>query len=130
MDDAHAEARRCLQRFVSGWLAGSRPAVADVCRPAVRWWTPLASEHLEGADELSIHLDALLQGVVPPVEITALIVNDQGTRGVVEMLSAAADDGTPSTPLTTVVELSGGKVVEGRTYVDVTAHPSLCRTRS
>lgn len=129
MDDASTEARCCLQRFVSAWLAGDHSAVAEVCHPAVRWWTPLAPEQLNGAGELSAHLDALLQDVALPVEITALVVNHEGTRGVIEMLAAPAA-GTQSTALTSVVELAGDNVVAGRTYTDVHAHPSLSRRRS
>jgi hypothetical protein len=129
MEDAHTEARHTLQRFASAWLDGSHAAVAEGCRPTVRWWSPLAPERLDGAEALSTHLDALLRDVARPVAITALVVNDEGTRGVVEMISAATDT-SASTALTSVVELSGGKVADGRTYVDVTAHPSLDRAGS
>lgn len=129
MEDEHAAARHCLQRLASAWLDGSHAAIAETCRPSVRWWSPFAPDGLEGVGELSTHLDALLRDVGRPVEVTALVVNEEGTRGVVEMLSAATA-GTPAAALTSVVELSGGQVTDGRTYVDVAAHPSLDQART
>lgn len=124
MEDAQTVARRCLHRFASAWLDGDDATFAETCLPTVHWWSPFPPENLSGADRVGSHLGALLRDVARPVEITALIANRDGTRGVVEMLSSAAD-GAPSTALTSVVGLSQGKVTNGRTYVDVKAHPSL-----
>ena len=124
MEDARTEARNCLQRFTTAWLERDGAAVAATCLPSVRWWSPFRPDGLDGAEALGAHLADLLHDVATPVEITALIVNDDGTRGVVELLSSGADRKQP-TPLTSVVELSGGKVADGRTYVDTRAHPSL-----
>ena len=123
MEDARTEARTCLQRFTTAWLERDGASVAETCRPDVRWWSPLRPDGLDGAEPVGAHLVALLQDVAP-VEITALIVNDDGTRGVVELLSSGADGRQP-TPLTSVLGLSGGQVADGRTYVDTKAHPGL-----
>jgi ketosteroid isomerase-like protein len=119
MDDARTEARRSLRHLASAWLEGDWAAVAESCRPTVHWWSPLAPETVSGADEVSTHLDALLRGVPGHVAVTALVVNDDGTRGVVEMVSAGTDH-TPPTAVTSVVGLSGGRVTNGRTYVEDT----------
>jgi hypothetical protein len=124
MEDARTQARHCLQRFTSAWLEGDRAGVADTCQPTVLWWSPLAPENLSGADAVGAHLEVLLRDVARPVEITALIVNGDGTRGVVEMLSSGADGRQP-TALTSIVGLSGAKVADGRTYVETQAHSTL-----
>ncbi len=124
MEDARTEARSCLQRFTTAWLEHDSSRLAETCLPSVRWWSPLRPDGLDGAGPVGAHLAALLLDVAPPVEITALVVADDGTRGVIELLSSGADGHQP-TPLTSVLGLSGGKVADGRTYVDTKAHPSL-----
>jgi hypothetical protein len=129
MEDARTQARQCLQRFTSAWLERDRGALAETLLPSVHWWSPVSPDDLTGAEPVGTHLDALLRDVEPPVTITALIVNDDGTRGVVEAVSSDGEGGRP-TPLTSVIRLSGGKVADGRTYIDVRAHPSLHRTNA
>jgi ketosteroid isomerase-like protein len=122
MTDARSDARQSLQHFADAWLDGDRDAVTKTCAADIRWWTALAAPR--GPAEVSHHLEDLLRDVERPVEVTGLLVDDEGSRGVIEMRSAPAGVGT-HTALTSVLSLSGGRVTEGRTYVDTKAHPSL-----
>ena len=118
MDDVRREARDCLQRFANAWIDGDYRALGAECRPAIEWWSPLRSELLHGTGHLTALMKELVDHVARPIEITALIVNDSGSRGVLELLSPGIDGNCP-TAITSVVCLVDAAVSTGRTYVDI-----------
>lgn len=122
MQDARSRARGYLEEFVSAWLSGDREPVTRACSPAVRWWTPLTDREATGPAEAWAALEQVLAPVPRPIEVTALAADEDGARGVVELRSEATSGARPALFVTSVVTLSGGTVVEGRTYTDLDLH--------
>lgn len=122
MQDARTRARESVNTLVAGWLAGDPVATTKVLAPAVRWWTPLGGRSSSGPAGAWDALQAVLARTPRPIEVTALIVNEDGTRGVVELRTRAAEQSAVS--VTSVVTLVDGAVVEGFTYCDVGAEPA------
>lgn len=122
MHDVRARARECLDAFVSAWLAGDSRTTIELCSPDVRWWTPLTAGETTGPTAAWAALEQVLAPAARPLRVTALAVDRDGSHGVVE-LCAETDSATRTTPfITSVVRLSGGAVVEGRTYTEL-PHP-------
>ncbi|MCW2842580.1 MAG: hypothetical protein JWN22_496 [Nocardioides sp.] len=119
MQDAKTVARESVTTLVAAWLAGDPGATTGVLAPGVRWWTPLGGETAEGPDAVWGVVEAVLAGTPRPIEVTALILNEDGTRGVVELRSAASDEALVL--VTSVITLVDGTIVEGFTYSDVGA---------
>ena len=122
MQDVRSKARTSLQEFVSAWLGGNYEAVAEACSPTVRWWTPLSDKTATGPDEAFAALERVLAPIPRPIEVSALVVAEDGSRGVVEMRARTVSDAGTLTLVTSVIAFSAGTVAEGRTYVDLTAH--------
>lgn len=123
MHDVRARARESLDAFVSAWLAGDRRTTIELCSPDVRWWTPLSAGVVAGPTEAWAALEQVLAPAPRPLRVTALAVDRDGSHGVVE-LRAEPGPGTWTTPfITSVVKLSGGAVVEGRTYTELPPPP-------
>ncbi len=122
MPDARSRARDSLEEFASAWLSGDREAVTRACSPAVRWWTPLTDREATGPAEAWAALEKVLAPVPRPIEVTALAADEAGARGVVELRSEAISGAQSALFITSVVTLSGGTVVEGRTYTDLELH--------
>lgn len=123
MQDARAVARESLSTFVEAWIAGEPEAASGVLDPAVRWWTPLSDSPAEGPTHAWAALGAVIAGAAHPIQVSALLVNDDGTRGVIE-LRAGTEVPQPAALTTTVVTLFGGKVLSGATYSDVGTGPA------
>ncbi|MGH3357498.1 MAG: nuclear transport factor 2 family protein [Nocardioidaceae bacterium] len=118
MPDARSTTRKSVEDFATAWLDGDEATVARACSPGVRWWTPVAGETGPGPAATWAALTAILEAAPRPIEITALAISDDGSRGVVEMRAAAGAPTGSATLVTSVVRVSSGKVVEGRTYAD------------
>jgi ketosteroid isomerase-like protein len=122
MQDARTRARESVNTFVAAWLAGDPGAATEVLAPAVRWWTPLGGHFSADRAGAWDALQAVLARTPRPIEATALIVNEDGTRGVVELRTRASEES--AVLVTSVVTLVDGAVVEGFTYSDVGAEPA------
>ena len=118
MEGARARARSLVESLTSAWLAGDHDAVSAACTPDVRWWTPMADEAVSGPADASAALRRVLAPLHRPVQVTAVIPSDDGTRCVVELRSAA----TPPALVTSVLSLRDGKISAGRTYSDLREH--------
>ena len=118
MEGARARARSLGESLVSAWLAGDHDAVSAACTPDVRWWTPLTDEQPSGPAAANAALSQVLAPLQRPVEVTAVIPSDDGTRCVVELRSAA----TPPALVTSVLSVRDGKIAAGRTYTDLREH--------
>lgn len=123
MPDVRVQAREAVHTLVTAWLAGDRDGVTVVLAPTVRWWTPLSDESSEGPAGAWSSLEAVLARIPRPIEIDALLVNEDGTRGVVELRAPAPDQA--AVLVTSVVTLSDGSIVEGSTYTDVGAATAM-----
>ena len=118
MEEARARARSLVEGLTSAWLAGDHDAVSAACAPDVRWWTPMADEVVSGPADASAALRQVLAPLQRPVQVTAVIPSDDGTRCVVELRSAAV----PPALVTSVLSLRDGQVSAGRTYTDLREH--------
>jgi ketosteroid isomerase-like protein len=118
MEGVRAHARSVVEDLTSAWLVGDHDAVAAACAPDVQWWTPLTDEAANGPTDSSAVLHRVLEQLQRPVQVTAVVPSDDGTRCVVEMRSAA----TPPAFVTSVLSLREGKVAAGRTYTDLREH--------
>ena len=118
MEGVRAHARSFVADLTSAWLAGDHDAVAAACAPDVEWWTPLTDEAANGPNDSSVVLHRVLEQLQRPIQVTAVVPSDDGTRCVVEMRSAA----TPPAFVTSVISLRDGKVAAGRTYTDLRQH--------
>lgn len=121
MQDARTTARKSVEDFAAAWLAGDVDTVARTCSPGVRWWTPLGGETGPGPAAVSAALTAVLATAPRPIEVTALAISDDGARGVLELRAAAGSPAGSATLVTSVVTVSGGQIMEGRTYADLEA---------
>lgn len=121
MQDARTTARKSLEDFAVAWLAGDEDAVTRTCSPGVRWWTPLGGETDPGPAAVSAALAAVLATAPRPIEVTALAISEDGSRGVLELRAAAGAPTGSATLVTSVVTVSAGKIMEGRTYADLEA---------
>jgi ketosteroid isomerase-like protein len=119
MQDARTRALESVNTLVTAWLAGDQGALTRVLAPDVRWWTPLGGDTSGGPTGVESALEAVLARTARPIEVTALILNEEGTRGVVELRSAPADH--PVDLVTSVVTLVDARIVEGFTYSDIDA---------
>ena len=117
MEGARARAHGLAESLASAWLTGDHAGVSSACAPDVRWWTPLADDDAVGPTDSSAVLLRVVEPLQRPVQVTAVVPSDDGTRCVVEMRSAAS----PPQFVTSVLSLHDGKVAAGRTY---TAHPA------
>jgi ketosteroid isomerase-like protein len=106
-----------VEQLIAAWLAGDHETVAAACTADVRWWTPELDEAVSGPTDASAALHRVLAPLQRPVEVTAVIPSDDGTRCVVEMRSAA----TPPAFVTSVLSLRVGKICAGRTYTALTS---------
>lgn len=122
MADARGQARRTLEDLAAAWLAGDRAGTERLLDAEVSWWTPMAADTLRGPDAVASHLVGLAAGFTARPEVTGVLVNDDGTRGVLEVST-----GAPRGAATTVVTFDDGRVVEGRTYVDVPSQSGAAR---
>jgi ketosteroid isomerase-like protein len=122
MDGARSHARSRVQEVVSAWLAGDYDTVADGCTSDVRWWTPLNGETVSGPADARAELQRVLEPLRRPIEVTAVVPNEDGTRCVVELRSGVPAQDTPPALVTSVITLRDGKISAGRTYVDIKAH--------
>lgn len=122
MDDARFHARGRVLEVVSAWLTGDDDTVTAGCTPDVRWWTPMRDETVCGPDDVCAELQGLIEPLPRPLEVTAVIPNDDGTRCVVELRSAVPTQETPPAFVTSVLTLRDGQISAGRTYVDTKAH--------
>src|SRR4051794_35127774 len=134
MEAGRSRARSCVQELVSAWIAGDYDTVSHRCTPDVCWWTPLSGEPVSGLANTLAELERVLRPVRTPIDVTAVVLDEPGTRCVVEM-RAAADAGGPPSFITTVVTLRDGMVSAGRTYLatlplDRTAAVTACRRPS
>jgi ketosteroid isomerase-like protein len=119
MEDGRSRARSCAKELATAWVAGDYDGVSDVCTSDVRWWTPLSGEDVGGRADARTELDRVLRALPRPIEVTAVLANDDGTRCVLEMKAPAdAPDGSPAF-VTSVLSLASGLVSAGRTYVDI-----------
>lgn len=123
MEDPRSTARSSVQQFVAAWLAGDFDTVSQTCSATVQWWSPVSPE-AAGPAEACAALESVLAPVPRPIEVTGLLVNEDGTRSVVEMRSPARAQDGPSTFVTSVIGLTAGEIAEGRTYIDVKAYQS------
>jgi ketosteroid isomerase-like protein len=117
--DPRSAARDAVQEFASAWLDGDYEAIDRVCSPSVRWWVPWGTGTAEGAMAIRRELERLLTAAPGPLAISGLLVSEDGSRGVVEMRADSASRDAAPTLLTSVVTLSSGRVIEGRTYTDL-----------
>jgi ketosteroid isomerase-like protein len=108
-----------LRTLVSAWLASDADAAHGVLSPDVRWWTPFGDGSVEGAADAWTALEVVAARTPSPMEVTAMIVNAAGSRGVVELRAGAPARDHRAVLVTFVVTLSDGAVVEGYTYSDV-----------
>jgi ketosteroid isomerase-like protein len=122
MEGARSRARSLVEDLTSAWLAGDYDTVSSACAPDVRWWTTAAGGTADGPADTSAALRHVLAPLAGPVEVTAVVPSDDGSRCVVEMRSAAIPPDTQPTFVTSVVSLRDGTVSAGRTYTDLRAH--------
>lgn len=115
MEGARARTRSLVEQLTAAWLAGDHDTVSAACTADVRWWTPELDEAASGPTDTSAALSRVLAPLERPVEVTAVIPSDDGSRCVVELRSAA----TPPAFVTSVVSLRVGKISVGRTYSDL-----------
>lgn len=118
MQDARTTARNRLECFTAAWLTGDEDAITRTCSPGVRWWTPLGGETDPGPTATWASLAAVLDGTPRPIEVTALAISEDGSRGVLELRGAPTAPTGSASLVTSVVTVSAGKIVEGRTYAD------------
>jgi len=118
MQDARTTARKSLEDFTVAWLAGDEDAVTRACSPGVRWWTPLGGETDPGPTAAWAALAAVLETTPRPIEVTALAVSEDGSRCVLELRAAAGSPTGSATLVTSVLMVSAGMIMEGRTYAD------------
>lgn len=116
MEGGRSRARSGVQELVSAWIAGDYVTVSHGCTPDVRWWTPLSLEPVSGLPDTLAELERVLGPVRDPIDVTAVVLDEEGTRCVVEMRAAAGKEGPPSF-ITSVLTMRDGQVSAGRTYV-------------
>ena len=116
MDGGRSRARGCVLELVSAWIAGDSGTVSRGCTSDVRWWTPLLDEPVSGRADTLAELERVLAPVPRPIEVTAVVLDDDGYRCVVEMRADSGREDTPSF-ITSVLTLRDGQVSAGRTYV-------------
>ena len=116
MEGGRSRARRCVLELMSAWVAGDYDAVSERCTPDVRWWTPLSGEPVKGLADTLVELERVLGPVRNPIDVTAVVLDENGTRCVVEMRTAVDGEETPSL-ITSVVTMRDGRVSAGRTYL-------------
>lgn len=122
MEDARSGNRRLLRKFVSAWLEGEFQTVVEAFDSNIRWWTPLRDEDAVGPHETCVELRTVLAGIIGPVTVSALMVTEDGTRGVAELSAGNTSTFGNPTLVTSVVGFSAsGLVAEGRTYLDLRA---------
>lgn len=123
--DGRSDARSRVLELMSAWIAGDHDTVAAGCTPDVRWWTTLSGEPVSGVADTLAELRRVLGPVPRPIDITAVVFDEDGTRCVVEMRADAGDEDTPSF-ITSVLTIRGGQVAAGRTYLATRAldHPA------
>lgn len=124
MQDARTTARNCLECFTAAWLTGDEDAISRACSPGVRWWTPLSGEADPGPTAAWAALAAVLQTTPRPIEVTALAISEDGSRGVLELRGEPTAATGSASLITSVVTMSAGKIVEGRTYADPETPPA------
>ena len=119
MEGPRSRARSRVEELAAAWLAGDYDTVSSACTSDVRWWSPAADGTARGPADTGTVLREVLAPLERPVEISAVIPSDDGTRCVVEMRSAATPHDARPSFLTSVLTLRDGKVSEGRTYSDL-----------
>jgi ketosteroid isomerase-like protein len=126
MEGPRSRARARVEELAAAWLAGDYDTVSSTCTADVRWWTPAEDGTARGPADTSTVLRGALAPLERPVELSAVIPSDDGTRCVVEMRSAVTPHDARPSFLTSVLTLRDGKIAEGRTYSDLreaTRHP-------
>ena len=116
MEGGRSHARGCVLELVSAWIAGDYDTVSRRCTPDVRWWTPLSGKPVDGLAGTLAELRRVVGPAPRPIDVTAVVLDDDGTRCVVEMRAATGEEDTPSF-ITSVLTLRDGQVATGRTYV-------------
>lgn len=116
MDGGRSRARSCVLELVSAWISGDYDTVSQGCTPDVRWWTPLSDEPVTGLTDTRAELERVLEPVPRPIDVAAVVLDEDGTRCVVEMRAASGAQDAPCF-VTSVLTLSGERVSAGRTYV-------------
>ncbi len=96
MEGGRSRARSRVSELVSAWIAGDYDTVSHGCTPDVRWWTPLSDEPVSGPADTLAELERVLEPVPRPIDVTAVVLDEDGTRCVVEMRAAAGEEDTPS----------------------------------
>lgn len=121
MQDARTTTRKSLKDFATAWLAGDEDAVTRTCSPGVRWWTPFGGDTDRGPAAVSAALTVVLATTPRPIEVTALAISEDGTSGVLELRAPTGAPTGSATLVTSVITVSAGMIIEGRTYADLEA---------
>ena len=119
MEGARARARSLVESVTSAWLAGDHDTRLRRLHPGRALVdAPERTRQPSGPADASAALHQVLAPLQRPIQVTAVVPSDDGTRCVVELRSAA----TPPAFVTSVLSLRDGKISAGRTYTDLREH--------
>ncbi|MFS2293467.1 MAG: nuclear transport factor 2 family protein [Actinomadura sp.] len=117
MKTMQTAARDLARTLFDDLAAGRTGTVARACSPDVTWWIPLDGADHAGAAAVERALLACVGAEAGRVTLESLIASEDGSTVVVEQ-SVAREEGV-ATPATSVLSLEDGRVIAGRTYIDV-----------
>lgn len=117
MPSSHEHQRELLVRIFEDLGRGSGRSLRAASAPDLSWWLPLGATEHRGVEDVERVLLATLSG--RNAELQSVILGADEGSAVIEHFLAC--DGGGTTPATSVLTLSDGTVVAGRTYLDVAA---------
>lgn len=119
--DARKALHEMVWRLLDAWVDDRVEEFLDVCGPDVTWWLPVDGAPRRGREQVWEALQDVRAGAAGTLRVGSVITADDGSMAVVEMTTGGPPETAAS--VTSVLTADAGRVMSGRTYVDVAEIP-------